>query len=327
MIILLGIGRLDLAMFAIFGAFTGIYGRSPGHLDRLVEQTRSGVLFFAVILGAGLTSSHIVEHGTGAGTWTVVALTTFVAWGCNVLAGFLRLRPAGPLFHIFAFAAIASTPDLPPIQEGMLTATLAIMLSIGIGVVEWLLPHRRTVWRRETRHPITPELARTIWLDSLAVLVAAGAAGAVATLTQSMLATGHNYWAMVAAVVPLVGHTTRHRLARGVHRILGTYVGLGIIAVIIALEPNIVAAVFIIGVMQVGAEMFMARNYFLGQMFVTPMALIGVALTTGLGPNLLWDRFVETTIGAIIGMTVALASAWFARQRRRKVAAARRVAA
>ncbi|GAB3812711.1 hypothetical protein GCM10028820_06230 [Tessaracoccus terricola] len=71
-----------------------------------------------------------------------------------------------------------------------------------------------------------------------------------------------------------------------------------------------------------GAETYIARNYFLGQMFVTPMAIIGVGLAGGIGWNLLWDRLIETTIGAVVGMTVAVAAWWFAKQRRLRLAAA-----
>ncbi|GAB3812707.1 hypothetical protein GCM10028820_06220 [Tessaracoccus terricola] len=234
-------------MFAIFGAFTGIYGRNRGHLDRLVAQTRCGALFFVVILAARLTSSQLVDHGTRAGLWTVVGLTTFVAWIGSVLAGYLRLRPGGSLFHIFAYAAIASSPTLPPVAEGMLTAFLAIVLSIVVGQLGRFSPRRRTEWKRLENQPLSREQQRTIWLDSLATLVAADAAGAIAIVAEPLFSTGHQYWAMVAAVVPLVGHTTRHRLARGVHRILGTYVGLGFIVVIILIDPSLWVAVLIIG--------------------------------------------------------------------------------
>lgn len=55
-------------------------------------------------------------------------------------------------------------------------------------------------------------------------------------------------------------------------------------------------------------------------MFVTPMALIGVGLADGIGWNLLWDRLIETTIGAVIGMGVALVMWWLAKQRRKSSA-------
>lgn len=312
---LTAIGRLDLVVFAIFGAFTGIYGRSSTHRERSAMQTRAGALLFVVMLAAGLASEKVVPHGTAVGSWMVVGLTTLVATACSVIVGYLRLRPAGSLFHIFAFAAIASAPRLPPLLEGMATAFASIALAVGIGLVTWLVPGLRTPWRKPVSAPLTGEERRTVWLEGLAVLVAVGVAGSVAALTQPLLRTGHLYWAMVASVVPLVGHTTRHRLARGLHRILGTFVGLGIIAVIIVLDPSPWAAVLIIGVLQMCTELFIARNYFLGQMFVTPMALIGVGLSGGIGWALLWDRSVETVIGAGVGMSVTLALWWLSRRR------------
>ena len=41
LLVLVAVQRLDLAIFAIFGAFTGVYGRTPGHLDRLIVQPQA----------------------------------------------------------------------------------------------------------------------------------------------------------------------------------------------------------------------------------------------------------------------------------------------
>ena len=59
-----------------------------------------------------------------ATTWLLVLATTLVAGGCSVAISWLRLRPGGSLFHIFAFAAIASIPNQPPLWQGMLVAVL-----------------------------------------------------------------------------------------------------------------------------------------------------------------------------------------------------------
>ncbi|MGY5318097.1 FUSC family protein [Neomicrococcus lactis] len=116
----------------------------------------------------------------------------------------------------------------------------------------------------------------------------------------------HNYWAMVAAVVPLVGKTMRHRIARGAHRILGTFVGLGLMAIVVALNPSPVVAILIIGLMQFMAEMFIARNYFFAQIFVTPLAVVGTGLASGTTSGLVYDRFMETLIGAVVGIGMML---------------------
>lgn len=92
----------------------------------------------------------------------------------------------------------------------------------------------------------------------------------------------HHYWAMVAAVVPLAGHSTRHRVARGLHRILGTFTGIALMLGIMALHPPLVAVAVLMAVFQYGAELYIARNYFFAQTFVTPLALLGTSIGGGL---------------------------------------------
>ena len=101
---LLLMDRIDLAIFASFGAFTGIYGRNTTHGVRLHMQLRAGLLMIAVILAATLAGRSGVSESENP--WALVGLTTVVAGVCAVIAGYWKLRPAGSLFHIFAFAAV-----------------------------------------------------------------------------------------------------------------------------------------------------------------------------------------------------------------------------
>lgn len=315
LITLLLLGRLDLAIFASFAAFTGIYGRNEPHRTRLVAQIRAGLLMLAVILAATV-AARLSPDGR-MDPWGIVIGTTLVAWACSVIVGYWRLRPAGSLFHIFAFAAVASVPHQPPLGEAALTAVATAVLSLLIGVASRVSPARRTpltwagigsAWRVSRG----AQERRAIWLESLGYLVAAALAGTVATIVGQALGFGHNYWAMVAAVVPLVGHTTRHRVARGLQRILGTVVGLLVLALIVAARPQAWAVVVLIALCQFGAEMLIARQYFLAQVFVTPLALMSTLLVVRVDPlGLLHDRFIDTAIGAVIGVAVVLApDAW-----------------
>ena len=136
--------------------------------------------------------------------------------------------------------------------------------------------------------------------------------GALATWAGSRLGFGHNYWAMVAAVVPLVGHTTRHRVRRGVQRIIGTVLGLVVMAGILLLGLQPWQTVLVMALCQFGAEMFIIRQYLLAQIFVTPLALVSTLLVVPSSPAiLLRDRIIETVTGAAVGIAVVLApSAW-----------------
>ena len=313
------IGRLDLAAFASFGAFTGIYGRNEPHHLRFRSQLRAGGLMLLVILLATLTARIAPQWGLGpAGySWLLVAATTIVAGACSVVIAFWRLRPAGSLFHIFGFAAIASIPVQPPVGETMLAAVLTTVFCLLVGMSSRVVPSHRTPWKRPPAIRRTVPERRAAWLEGGGYLVAAGLAGVLATVVGEWLGFGHSYWAMVAAVVPLVGHSTRHRVRRGIQRIAGTVIGLVLMAGILWLNPAPWGMVLVIALCQFGAEMFIARQYLLAQVFVTPLALISTLLAAAVAPGLLLrDRIVETVIGAAAGVVVVVAPAVWRRLRR-----------
>ncbi|WP_307037994.1 FUSC family protein [Arthrobacter sp. B3I4] len=318
------LGRLDLAIFASFGAFTGIYGRNEPHGRRFVLQLQAGTLMLGIILLGTLTARAGTAWALAPSdrTWLQVLATTLVAGGCSLIVAWWRLRPAGSLFHIFAFAAIASIPNQPSLWQGMLVAVLTVAFSLLVGLSARVAPSRRRPWSWPRRVRLTDAERRVAWLEAGGYLVAAGLAGTLATVAGELLGFGHNYWAMVAAVVPLVGHTTRHRISRGVQRIIGTGLGLVLLAAILLLEPAPWLTVLIIAVCQFGAEMFIARQYVLAQVFVTPLALISTLLVAPVpAGTLLRDRFLETLIGAAVGVAVVLAPAVWRRLRSRPASA------
>jgi hypothetical protein len=295
--VLLAIGRIDLAIFVAFGAFTSIYGRNEPHRQRLGHQARAGALMFMVIL-AGAFSSRL-----GLDAWGIVLGTTLVAGLGTVATGYWRLRPAGSLFHIFAYAAIASVPAHPPLWQGMLAAGTTIVFAILLGLSGMLTARYRTPWDKTLRPRFSVDKQKAIWADGGLYAVAAAAAGTVATT----LGIGHNYWAMVAATVPLVGATFRHRIQRGVYRILGTFGGLAVTAVILFAGLQAWQLVLVIALLQCGAELFIARNYALAQVVITPLALLSTELAHASNPaTLIQDRAVETVIGAVVGMALVL---------------------
>jgi Fusaric acid resistance protein-like len=307
---LLLLDRIDLAIFASFGAFTGIYGRNTTHGVRLKMQLRAGLLMIAVILAATLAGRHGFSESENP--WGLVGLTTIVAGVCSLIAGYWKLRPAGSLFHIFAFAAVASVPLQPPLGDAMLTAVATVALAIAVGLGSRALPSRRQPMVWPDREHSTSDEHRIIWLEAMWYVIAAGVAGTLATALGPALGIEHNYWAMVASVVPLAGHSTRYRVNRGLQRIIGTFLGLVLMAGILWLQPEPWLMILIIAVLQTAAELYIARQYVLAQMVVTPLALLSTVLVTvGTGspvdgPALLSDRFIETVIGAVVGVACVL---------------------
>lgn len=273
LLVLLATHRMDLAVYAVFGAFTGIYGRNLRHDPRLRAQLRGGGLMLAVLAAATLAGRLGVAEQ--ADPWGLVLWTTVVAGVC------------------------------------------AFVWALAVGMASRVHPGRRhrIVWPDPVLHD--DGARRLILWEAAWYVVAAGVAGVVATLLAAPAGVHHNYWAMVAAVVPLVGHSTRYRVSRGLQRVIGTFLGLVLTAGIILLDPPVIVLVLIIAVLQVAAELYIARQYVIAQTVVTPLALLStmlVGVTAGGAGSLmaagglqhLADRGVETVIGAAVGIVCVL---------------------
>ncbi|CRZ18585.1 FUSC family protein [Mycolicibacterium neworleansense] len=139
------------------------------------------------------------------------------------------------------------------------------------------------------------------------VAIAVAISGVVAVLISQALTMTHAYWAMAAAVLMLhQGFDWQRTLARSVERTLGTLLGLGVAGVILALHPQGLWLVLVIGALQFVIEMYVIRNYTLAVVFITPAALTiasGGQPVEDLG-ELLLTRGSDTLIGCAVALAV-----------------------
>ncbi|MEV0672636.1 FUSC family protein [Mycobacterium sp. NPDC050441] len=139
------------------------------------------------------------------------------------------------------------------------------------------------------------------------VAVAVLFSGVIAVLISQALTMTHAYWAMAAAVLMLhQGFDWQRTVARGVERTLGTWLGLGVAGVILALHPQGLWLVLVIGALQFTIEMYVLRNYTLAVVFITPAALTiasGGQPVDNLG-ELLLTRGSDTLIGCAVALAV-----------------------
>lgn len=298
LLILWSIGRVDLSLYATFGAFTSLYGRQYTHLARLrMQATAAAYLVTMVTIGAAVAVSPARE-------WLVIPVVAVCAAVGNLLSDALRWHPPGPLFTVFALAACASVPSSAaqiPVAFGLAAGSAA--LSLLIGMIGFAHPRaRRTVhtpWRVSRAHVSVPTALRY------------GAVVLVTGLIPTLTGLGHPYWAMVAGVAAISGADTTARLVRAGHRILGTVVGIGVAAAILALGLPTLATIVVVVALQVLAELFVGRNYGLTLAFVTPLAILMVELAHHVEEGvLLRDRLVETALGVAVGVLVVLATHW-----------------
>ncbi|MCJ1707057.1 FUSC family protein [Microbacterium sp. VKM Ac-2923] len=299
---LLLLGRLDLAVYASFGAFAALYGRTDVPRTRVrMQAAAGGILVAAMLVGTALSI-------LATPALVSVAVVAVVAASVTLFPYRAQWHPPGGLFAVFAAGATASFPAVG--------ATFATVLLVGGASVAWSLLvttvfvlARRGSWSR-ARRP-RPSIGPVAWEMTATVGIAALLAGVAGVL----LVQTHWYWAMVGAVAAVGGAHVTARLIRGVQRLVGTLLGVLIAAGLLALQLPPWLVIIVAVVLQAGAELFVGRDYGIAMLFITPLALLMVSLASPVAPGLLLrDRVIETLIGVAVGTAVAIVSALLRRR-------------
>jgi uncharacterized membrane protein YccC len=132
-------------------------------------------------------------------------------------------------------------------------------------------------------------------------------AAAVSGLAAAAVGLGYSYWASVSAVAVLAAMNLSGTTHRAVQRGIGSAVGVLIGVTVLLLGPGPAVALLLVIVCTGLAELTVTRNYALGVLFATPVALLLAALAQPLPPlELARDRLLDTVVGAVVAVGVAL---------------------
>jgi hypothetical protein len=294
-------GRGELLLYAAIGAFAALYGRhEPARVRLAMQAQASAVLVVGVAIGALVATIPFR-------LWLLVPVGAAWAGVAVLLAERGRWHPAGALNPVFALTASATVPiPLSTVPAAALAAAGAAAFALLLA-----LPGRsprgepvpqRVAWRGlRPPDPVGRHAARYV--------LGIGAAGVAVAISG----IGHPYWTFVTASVPMSGPDLHARLARAAQRVIGTAAGLGVAALVLAAHPAGYTAIMVIAALQACTELTTGRNYSLGLVFFTPMALVlgDLMLPASIG-TLLAQRALET----IIGLSIALAATLITHERR-----------
>ncbi|MFI6854364.1 FUSC family protein [Streptomyces sp. NPDC050416] len=155
------------------------------------------------------------------------------------------------------------------------------------------------------------DAARGLWarlgpLSPLAVRTALGCA--LAGYASLALGIGRPYWALVTAASLYQANITL-TWSRAVQRVVGNVVGVLVFAAVVPLAHLGEAALVVCCLaFSFGAELLISRNYWLGSVCVTPMALLITEFAGYQKPGeLMTERLVDTVVGALVGFAAAVA--------------------
>ena len=189
-------------------------------------------------------------------------------------------RPVPALLPELPFAAVAAPAEGPARSPGPGPA---------VGRAAELL----------TRHP---GHASVLLVPALRMTLGTGLAGALALF----LGLGHGYWAALSAAAVLHSVNVRTVAQRAVQRTVGTIAGLALTLAVLATGPDPTTLVLVSVVLEFLLEYVVARNYGLGVVFLTTLALL---LTELAAPEPAGSLVMERAVGSLLGITVGLGCA------------------
>jgi hypothetical protein len=320
LLILWSVGRLDLAAYATFGAFTALYGRNEPYRLRLRSVSIAAVAML-VSISLGVLVAVAAEP-----LWLVTVLLVLIVVAGTLLSTAFQLLPTQPLFFVFALLVCAAGPTTPhdALPRIGLAAAVAAF-SWGLTLSGWVV--RRWAGDRAARTGAVllkklhrrPGVDTTAFRDGRVWLTAAqNAAGVVIAGGVALsLGLGHAYWAVVSVVAVIPPARAEHSISRSLHRILGTIGGVIVAAGVLIWSPSPLVVIVVIVVCQFFAEMLVGRHYGYALLFITPMAL-AVSHLAAPAPleTLVVDRISETVLGAGVGIALVLLARAIARPRR-----------
>ncbi|MEU5095171.1 FUSC family protein [Streptomyces sp. NPDC020996] len=157
--------------------------------------------------------------------------------------------------------------------------------------------------------PAAPHRAWWHRLGPLAPIAARTALGcALAGYASLALGVGRPYWALVTAASLYQANLTL-TFGRAVQRVVGNLAGVLLFAAVVPLAHLGQAALVLCCLaFNFGAEALIGRNYWLGNVCVTPMALLITEFAGFQQPGrLITERVADTVVGALVGFLAGVA--------------------
>ena len=286
-----------LVGFASLGTLVALFGRFAPQAGRrrVVLQCALWQIFAVLAMSAAAClgapqAAQLVLLALGCGLFFFVATTG-------------QFGPPGALIFVFAAgAAMGKVDSWHDVAER--TAATAIVAALAWVICAVTETHRQVAtpdapFPKEPPRPLGHYLiaAARIALGSAIAAFAAHAAGAA-----------HPAWAAMGTVAVMQGAHLHINMSRALQRMAGTVVGAGGVWLILAQTPSVWTVIAALVLLQFATEVIIGTNYAIGQILVTPMALLMsyLAAAGAAGTAMAPERIFDTVVGASIGIILAV---------------------
>jgi hypothetical protein len=288
-----------LAGIAALGALAVLFGRfaTAGQRGRVV-------LTCAAWLVLGVAGMSVAAR-LGAPVPVRLGLLAFACGFYFFVVNSTRLGPPGALIFVFAAgAAMGDVASWQAVAERAAATALAGGLAWAICVAFERLRLAAAPDAPSPIEPVRPLSHRLIAAGRITV------GAAIAVFAAHACGSVHPAWAALGTLAVMQGAHLHISMNRALQRMAGTMIGAGLVWIVLAQEPSIWTVIALVACLQLVIEMVIGANYALGQIFVTPLALLMsyLAANGAVGATMPAERVLDTLAGACIGIVLAVVS-------------------
>ena len=294
-------GQQSQGMVASFGGFLSLYCA-----DRSTKERMIALPFVA----AGLIVAAALGVLSAFHEWlTIISLVLVTALSVVFTIG-IQLGPPGPIMFILTSAVCNHLAAPVHLGGTALQGDLVVMLVAEGAVIAYLVVIGVSIFVSSRHADEKPEpLSLNINFDKDSAWMALRIifCVAIASVISKPLEAHRSFWLIVAAVAVLQGSNSNKRTTtiRAIERLLGTLLGVLVFQIISLAKPTGLWVVLIIILFQFATQVVIARNYTLGLIFITPLALIATTIGRLNDANVsIQGRITDTLYGSVIALVV-----------------------
>ncbi len=285
------LGKPNYGALSSLGALTILYFTSAPITQRMIHLA---------ICAFGIVFSFTVSSFFGFNIYFAALSVAVISFLAHFISSYFKIPPPGN-FLVIMVAAMASTYkfdlEMIPTRVGLvamgaiLSCSFAFLYSVFIEKSKVVTVPRRSFNKRRY----------TKFVESTII----GFFMALTLIIGHLLEFKNTYWISIAAVAIMQGRNFEHVRQRNMHRILGTFIGIGLAWVILLFNPEKIVMIVIITVLQFIIELLIVRNYGFAVVFITPLTILLAETASEIHHDveiLMKARLLDTIIGSLIGL-------------------------
>ena len=285
-----------LVGYPALGALAALFGRfAPAGMRMRIVVIVAGLLTLGVLIPS-------LASLAGAPAWAMMGVLALVAGGAALAVSHWVIGGPGAVMIVFAAgASMAPVAGLDAVVErSVATAAGGAVACVVCWATDWL--RHAELSRIQMPTPVAPPW-KTEWIAAARITLGAGLSGAIA------YAAGwhHPAWAAIGATAVMQGAHLHINMSRALQRMAGTVVGALLVSFILSQNPSFWWIAFFIVVFQFITEVIIGYNYALGQITITPMALLMTYLASpATAASMPMERIMDTILGAALGIVFSV---------------------